>query len=99
MIVIGLVIGFVLGLVVAAGLWATGRRPYLRVDFERHESREVVHHLVRDAEPQYLPPDTRPASARSALEPTPPAVLRARITDRTNHDNDAPYRPRMETYR
>lgn len=45
MIVIGLVLGVFLGVVLSVAVWATGRRPYLRVDIERHTTREVVHHV------------------------------------------------------
>lgn len=45
MIVIGLVLGVFLGVVLSVAVWATGRRPYLRVDVERHTTREVVHHV------------------------------------------------------
>lgn len=46
MLVAGLLLGFVLGVAVAAGLWATGRRPYLRVDIEQHRTTAVVHHVI-----------------------------------------------------
>ncbi|MPZ67850.1 MAG: hypothetical protein GEU83_21000 [Pseudonocardiaceae bacterium] len=44
--IVGLILGMFLGLVLAAAAWATGRRPYLRVDVQRHTTREVVHHVV-----------------------------------------------------
>lgn len=47
LIVIGLVLGVFLGVVLSVAAWATGRRPYLRVDIERHTTREVVHHVYR----------------------------------------------------
>lgn len=45
LIVIGLVLGVFLGVMLSVAAWATGRRPYLRVDIERHTTREVVHHI------------------------------------------------------
>lgn len=46
MLIAGLMLGFLLGVVVSLGIWATGRRPYLRVDFAQHSHTTFVHHVV-----------------------------------------------------
>ncbi|MPZ96227.1 MAG: hypothetical protein GEU96_15275 [Propionibacteriales bacterium] len=50
MLIVGLILGVFLGAVLSAALWATGRRPYLRVDVQQHTTREVVHHVVHHAD-------------------------------------------------
>lgn len=79
MLVIGAVIGFVLGAVVAGAVWATGRRPYLRVDVEHRDThRQVVHHVLHHNSPEVTgrrvvavtdTPDGMPR-----LRQTPPSV-------------------------
>lgn len=80
MLIVAFAFGAVLGVIVSALLWATGRRPYLRVDFDRHETREVVHHVVHDTDRGRPPLDPWAVPARQALDETPPAVLPTRIT-------------------
>lgn len=87
MLIVAFVFGALLGVVVSALLWATGRRPYLRVDFERHETRQVVHHLVHDTDRARPPLDPQPTPTRQVLNQTPPAVVPARITA-TDHVTD-----------
>lgn len=85
MLIPAFLLGALLSLAVCALLWGTGRRPYLRVDLERHETRQVVHHLIREPEPQGVPLDSSAAPTRSALEQTPPAVLPTHITEHPRH--------------
>lgn len=53
LIFIGLVLGIVVGLVLAAAAWASGRRPYLRVDItqhvQTHSTTTIVHRSVDPA--------------------------------------------------
>lgn len=46
MLIAGLLLGFLLGVTVTLVVWATGRRPYLRVDISQHRTTSVVHHVV-----------------------------------------------------
>lgn len=55
MVIAGLMLGFLLGVAFAAVLWATGRRPYLRVDIEQHCTTTVVHHVLDPTDPAARP--------------------------------------------
>jgi hypothetical protein len=80
MLIGGLLLGFLLGVVVSLAIWATGRRPYLRVDFEQHSHTTFVHHVV-DHDPTatgvpvvpgrvVAPPTLPPAAGRRAVPAT-----------------------------
>lgn len=79
MLIAGLLLGFVLGVAIAAGVWATGRRPYLRVDIEQHHTTAVVHHVIdHDPSTRYLPVvDGRLVSRPSLPDPSRRRAVRA----------------------
>lgn len=91
MLIVAFAFGALLGVVVSALLWATGRRPYLRVDFERHETRQVVHHLIHAPDSARPPLDPLARPTRQALDQVSPAVVPARVTatDQVNGRKDS----------
>jgi hypothetical protein len=73
MLIAGLLLGFLLGVTVTLVVWATGRRPYLRVDISQHRTTSVVHHVIDHAgrqEPAVPVVDGR-VVAPSAVPPAP----------------------------
>ncbi|MQA06650.1 MAG: hypothetical protein GEV07_29430 [Streptosporangiales bacterium] len=84
MLIVGLILGAFLGALLSAVLWATGRRPYLRVDVQQHTTREVVHHVVVP-EPASGPHAVEAAVVAEAVSAMPtvrphPAVYREALT-------------------